>query len=53
MILSAWSLTENQGVLNQITEEGFGLTRVEVTGPWRNLDNEDLCEWYPSSKITD
>jgi len=47
MILSVWSLTENQGVLNQIAEEGFGLTRVEVTGRWRNLDNEDPREWYP------
>jgi hypothetical protein len=34
--------------LKQGAEEGFWSKEVAVTGGWRNLDNEDLRNLYPS-----
>jgi hypothetical protein len=46
-----WSLTLKEGhrlevFENRMLRRIFGLKRNEVTGEWRNLHNEKLCELY-------
>jgi hypothetical protein len=51
-----WSLTlkEEHGLRvfeNRVLRRIFGPRRDEVTGEWRRLHNEELCDLYSSPKI--
>jgi hypothetical protein len=36
---------------NRVLRRIFGLKRDEVTGRWRILCNEELCDWYSLPRI--
>jgi hypothetical protein len=36
---------------NRVLRRIFGLKRGEVTGEWRKLHNEELCDLYSSPSI--
>jgi hypothetical protein len=36
---------------NRVLRRIFGLKRDEVTGEWRKLHNEELCDLYSSPSI--
>lgn len=37
---------------NRVLGKIFGPRKVEVTGEWRRLKNEDLYDQYPSSNVS-
>jgi hypothetical protein len=51
-----WSLTLREEhrlrvFENRVLRRIFGPRRDEVTGEWRKLHNEELCDWYFSPSI--
>jgi hypothetical protein len=50
-----WSLTLREEHRLRVFEnrvlKSFGLKRDEVTGEWRKLHNEELCDLYSSPSI--
>jgi len=51
-----WSLTLREErrlrvFENRVLKEIFGPKRDEVTGEWRRLHNEELCDLYSSPNI--
>jgi hypothetical protein len=51
-----WSLTlreecKQRVFENRVLRKIFGLMRDEVTGEWKKLHNEELCDLYSSPSI--
>jgi hypothetical protein len=43
---------EAEGVMNRVLRRIFGPKRVEITGEWKRLNNEQLKDLYSSKNIT-